>query len=67
MFEEVLKAERIWASLSGHGRTAILRKVGHTELFGMTTSDMTLVKITIRFGERLAEAITREMLAMDIA
>ena len=67
MFEEVLKAERIWASLSGYDRTGILRKVGHTELFGMTASDMTLVKITVRFGERLAEAIIREMLAMNIA
>ena len=53
--------EAKWASLSGFGRAKILRGLGHHELCAMTATDMTLLQITVRFGERLSEAITGQL------
>ena len=63
MFPEIQTAERIWASLPDSGRAAMLRKLGHKELFAMTADAMTLVQITVRFGERLADSLVGELLA----
>ena len=53
--------ERRWAILSGFQRKKILTKAGHRELFSVTASDMTISKITEKFGESLAERVVSQI------
>lgn len=62
IFEDAHRAEKLWASLPGYDRKTILTRLGHRELFSMTAMDMTIVNITIRFGDRLGSAIYQQML-----
>lgn len=62
VFEEARRAEKIWASLPGYNRKAILTKLGHTEFCAMTADAMRIVDITVRFGRTLGEGIYKEVL-----